>query len=216
MSTKVYRDQEREKNKEISKSNIVDVSKELFLNRGYAQTNMADIAEIAKISRKTLYRYFSSKEEIAMEIELDVFKTFVSVQDEIVKNIHGNGYEKLSQYLEKLDDLVDELSQLIKLTGMFDYYLVNDYPNESSQSEFIKLIEKVDEPFIEFIDEGVKDGSIQVEFDVSYLARTISNSFLALAQRIVTRQNHLDVELNIQSRKILAIQRSLFLKALKA
>lgn len=216
MSTKVYRDQEREKNKEISKSNITEVSKELFLSRGYAQTNMAEIAEIAKISRKTLYRYFSSKEEIAMEIELDVFKRFVSVQDEIVRKIQGNGFEKLSQYLEKLDHLVDDLSQLIRLTGMFDYYLVNEYPSESSQSEFIKLIEKVDEPFIQFIDEGVKDGSIKTEIEVPYLARTISNSFLALAQRIVTRGNHLDVELNIKSRKILAVQRSLFLKALQA
>ena len=216
MSTKVYRDQEREKNKEISKSNITEVSKELFLSRGYAQTNMAEIAEIAKISRKTLYRYFSSKEEIAMEIELDVFKTFVSVQDEIVRKIQGNGFEKLSQYLEKLDHLVDDLSQLIRLTGMFDYYLVNEYPSESSQSEFIKLIEKVDEPFIQFIDEGVKDGSIKTEIEVPYLARTISNSFLALAQRIVTRGYHLDVELNIESRKILAVQRSLFLKALQA
>lgn len=216
MSTKVYRDQEREKNKEISKTHITEVSKELFLNRGYAQTNMADIAEIAKISRKTLYRYFSSKEEIAMEIELDVFRTFVGVQDEIVQSITGNGYEKLNQYLEKLDRLVDDLSQLIRLTGMFDYYLVNEYPNESSQSEFIKLIEKVDEPFIQFIGEGVKDGSIITDIEVSYLARTISNSFLALAQRIVTRRSHLDVELNIESRKILAVQRSLFLKALKA
>lgn len=216
MSTKVYRDQEREKNKEISKSNITEVSKELFLSRGYAQTNMAEIAEIAKISRKTLYRYFSSKEEIAMEIELDVFKTFVEVQDEIVSQIQGSGYEKLSQYLDKLDHLVDDLNQLIRLTGMFDYYLVNEYPSESSQSEFIKLIEKVDEPFIQFIEEGVKDGSIKTDIEVSYLARTISNSFLALAQRIVTRGNHLDVELKIESRRILAVQRTLFLKALKA
>lgn len=216
MSTKVYRDQEREINKELSKNNIIEVSKELFLNRGFGQTNMADIAEIAKISRKTLYRYFSSKEEIAMDIELDVFKTFVGVQDEIVQSLSGNGYEKLSQYLEKLDALVDDLSQLIRLTGMFDYYLVNDYPSESSQSEFIQLIEKVDEPFIQFISEGVNDGSIHTEFDVPYLARTISNSFLSLAQRVVTRENHLNVELNIESRKILAVQRTLFLKALKA
>jgi AcrR family transcriptional regulator len=110
---------------------------------------MADIAEMAKISRKTLYRYFSSKEEIAMEIELDVFKTFVVCKMKLLTLI-GNGYEKLNQYLEKLDSMVDELSQLIRFTGMFDYYLVGEYPNLSSQKEFIQLIEKVDEPFIQF------------------------------------------------------------------
>jgi AcrR family transcriptional regulator len=215
MSTKIYRDQEREKNKETSKHNIVEVSKELFLERGFSQTNMAEIAEMAKISRKTLYRYFSSKEEIAMEIELDVFKTFVSIQEKYVITLIGNGYEKLTKYLEKLDSMVDELSQLIRFTGMFDYYLVGEYPNLEGQKEFIQLIEKVDEPFIQFLSEGIKDGSIVSDVEIAYLARTISNSFLALAQRVVTRQTHLNEELNIDSRKILSVQRELFLKALK-
>ncbi|MDP3443308.1 MAG: hypothetical protein Q8T08_10675, partial [Ignavibacteria bacterium] len=62
---------------------------------------------------------------------------------------------------------------------------------------------------------GIKDGSIVSDVEIAYLARTISNSFLALAQRVVTRQTHLNEELNIDSRKILSVQRELFLKALK-
>lgn len=215
MSTKIYRDQEREMNKEITKAKLVSVSKELFLNQGFSQTNMAKIAEVAQISRKTLYRYFSSKEEIAMEIELEVFKTFGAIQDEYVKTLSGNGYEKLSQYLEKLDYMVDEFSHLIRFTGMFDYYLVNDYPSIEAQKKFIELIEKVDHPFIEFLELGIQDHSIVTDIEIAYLARTISNSFLALAQRVVTRQNHLNEELTIDSRKLLSVQRILFLKALK-
>lgn len=215
MGTQVYRDQEREQNKEVTKQNIVEVSKELFLERGFAQTNMAEIAEMAKISRKTLYRYFNSKEAIAMEIELDVFRFFVSVQDEFVKSLKGNGYEKLTQYLEKLDSMVDEYSQLIRFTGMFDYYLVKDYPDTEGQKSFKAIIAEVDRPFVEFINLGLQDGSIVSGIEVSYLAHTISNSFLALAQRVVTRQSKLNDEQNIDSRKILAVQRSLFMKALK-
>lgn len=215
MGTQIYRDQEREKNKESVKSNIVSVSKELFLERGFSQTNMADIAIQAKISRKTLYRYFSSKEEIAMEIELGVFEIFVAVQEQYIQSLEGNGYEKLTKYLEKLDQMVDEYSQLLRFTGMFDTYLVGEYPNTESQRAFIDLIVKVDQPFIEFLTEGIKDGSIVADTEVTYLARTISNSFLALAQRIVTRQTHLNEEQHIDSRKILSVQRALFLKALK-
>lgn len=215
MSTQIYRDQEREKNKETSRLNIIHVSKDLFLERGFAQTNMADIAEIAKISRKTLYRYFSSKEEIAMEIELEVFKFFVLIQEDYIKSLTGNGYFKLTSYLEKLDQMVDEHSQLIRFTGMFDYYLVDEYPNTESQKEFLSIMQKVDQPFIEIITEGIKDGSIVSDIEISYLARTISNSVLALAQRIVTRKNHLNEEQNIDSRRILTVQRGLFLKALK-
>lgn len=215
MSTQIYRDQERERNKEYNRKNIISVAKQLFLDKGFSQANMADIAEMAKISRKTLYRYFSSKEEIAMEIELDVFETFVSVQDGYIQTIKGNGYEKLAQYLEKLDALVDEYSQLIRFTGLFDYYLVGEYPSPEMQSAFVELIHKVDRPFIQFIQEGLQDGSMASDIEVDYLARTISNSFLSLAQRVVTRQTHLNEELNIESRKTISIQRALFLKALK-
>ncbi|MDP3305799.1 MAG: TetR/AcrR family transcriptional regulator [Erysipelotrichaceae bacterium] len=215
MSTKIYRDLEREMNKETSKNNIVEVSKALFLEGGFSQTNMADIAQMAKISRKTLYRYFRSKEEIAMEIELDVFRTFVSIQNKYVPTLKGSGYDKLASYLEKLDSMVDELSQLIRFTGMFDYYLVGEYPNTGSHKEFVQLIEKVDEPFFAFLSEGVKDGSIVTDVEIAYLARTLSNSFLALAQRVVTRQTNLNEELNIDSRKIISVQRELFLRALK-
>lgn len=215
MGTQIYRDHEREQNKETNKLNIVEVSKELFLEKGFAQTNMAEIAELAKISRKTLYRYFSSKEEIAMEIELDVFRFFVSVQDEFVKSLKGNGFENLSQYLEKLDQMVDEYSQLIRFTGMFDYYLVGEYPDTEGQKAFKEIIAEVDRPFISFLNQGIQDGSIVSDIEVAYLAHTISNSFLALAQRVVTRQSKLNDEQNIDSRKILCVQRSLFLKALK-
>jgi hypothetical protein len=129
--------------------------------------------------------------------------------------LSGNGYEKLTQYLEKLDFMVDELSHLIRFTGMFDYYLVGEYPNAQSQKSLLQLIEKVDEPFFEFLSLGVKDGSIVTDVEIAYLARTISNSFLALAQRVVTRQANLNEELNIDSRKIISVQRELFLKALK-
>ena len=215
MITKIYSVQARDVNKVSTKTNIVEVSKELFLERGFAQTNMADIAEMAKISRKTLYRYFSSKEEIAMEIELGVFEFFILVQETFIKSLVGNGYAKLTQYLEKLDQMVDEQAQLIRFTGMFDYYLVGDYPNTEGQKTFLSLVQKVDQPFIEILSEGVRDGSIVIDSEVEYLARTISNSVLALAQRVVTRQNHLNEEQNIDSRKILTIQRKLFLKALK-
>jgi AcrR family transcriptional regulator len=215
MSTQIYRQQEREEKRLLNKELILSVAKQLFLDQGFFNTHMAEIADLAKISRKTLYRYFSSKEEIAMEIELSIFETLLTVQNQYIQNLQGSGYEKLSRYLEKLDELVDEYHQLVRFTGLFDFYMVGDYPNQNMRTAFIDLIQKVDQPFILFIQEGLKDGSIVSDLDVNYLARTIANSFLSLAQRITTRQSQLDQELNIDSRQILSIQRALFLKALK-
>lgn len=47
---------------------IVDVARQVFLEKGYAATNMADIIEACGISRGGLYFYFSSVEELFIEV----------------------------------------------------------------------------------------------------------------------------------------------------
>jgi AcrR family transcriptional regulator len=47
---------------------LVDVAEQLFLERGFADTSMQMIAERAGASKETLYRHFSSKELLFVEI----------------------------------------------------------------------------------------------------------------------------------------------------
>jgi len=43
---------------------ILDASKEIFLKQGFAGSGMAEIARVADVSTATLYKHFSSKEEL--------------------------------------------------------------------------------------------------------------------------------------------------------
>ncbi|QPF81996.1 TetR/AcrR family transcriptional regulator [Bradyrhizobium genosp. L] len=43
---------------------LVDVAERMFLERGFAETTMQMIAEAAGASKETLYRHFSSKEQL--------------------------------------------------------------------------------------------------------------------------------------------------------
>ncbi len=45
---------------------IEDSALELFLARGFAETTMADVATAAGISRSSLFRYFSTKEDLLL------------------------------------------------------------------------------------------------------------------------------------------------------
>lgn len=214
--TSRYRKIEREQNKESRKNEIIDTAKEMFLTNGYINTNMVDIANESKISRKTLYRYFKSKEEIALEIELRVFRLLSEAQDAITKQIEGNGHEKVSQYLNYLDKYFDRYTELIKFTGVFDYYFSGKYPDEAFTKEFTSLIKQTDQVFVLYIKEGINDGSITTNRDPVYLATTISNALLAMAQRLAARQRNVSQEHHINAREMLSIQVELFIKALKA
>ncbi|MCK8075077.1 TetR/AcrR family transcriptional regulator [Vibrio sp. 1CM2L] len=51
-----------EQNKEKKRLAILKAAKEIFLVEGYVQTSMDRVASEAKMTKQTLYRYFSSKD----------------------------------------------------------------------------------------------------------------------------------------------------------
>jgi AcrR family transcriptional regulator len=54
----------RERKKQQTRNTIVRVALELFAERGYDETTLAEIAEAANVSPRTIFAYFESKEEI--------------------------------------------------------------------------------------------------------------------------------------------------------
>lgn len=53
--------------------NILSSATELFSRKGYAETTIDDIAEHARVSKETVYKYFRSKEALFMECADKVF-----------------------------------------------------------------------------------------------------------------------------------------------
>jgi AcrR family transcriptional regulator len=54
----------RERKKQKTRETIIKVGLELFAERGYEQTTIAEIAEAAEVSPRTIFAYFPSKEDI--------------------------------------------------------------------------------------------------------------------------------------------------------
>ena len=54
----------RERKKQETRDTIARVALRLFVERGYEHTTLADIAEAANVSKRTIFSYFESKEDI--------------------------------------------------------------------------------------------------------------------------------------------------------
>lgn len=63
-------------NKEITRQNLLSAAKSLFIKNGYEETTMSDIAQEAKLCRRTVYAYYDSKAEI--------YKAVVDIEVKIV------------------------------------------------------------------------------------------------------------------------------------
>lgn len=54
--------------KESKKAKILDVALDLFIQKGYTNTKIIDIAEGAGIGKGTVYEYFNSKEDLLLNL----------------------------------------------------------------------------------------------------------------------------------------------------
>lgn len=102
---------------------ILETAYDLFLNKGYWETKIIDIADAAGIGKGTVYEYFESKDEIFFEL----FKTKVAA-----------GYENLSELLDK------KVSCEKKIKEYLDIELTNTSKYTINKSFLIDLMMKSD------------------------------------------------------------------------
>jgi AcrR family transcriptional regulator len=68
----------RERKKQRTRETITRAAHELFVERGYHATTLPDIAEAADVSTRTIFAYFSSKEDI-------LFSDFAVMKDALAQ-----------------------------------------------------------------------------------------------------------------------------------
>ncbi len=77
---------------------ILDIAYKLFLKQGYKNTTMDDIAQELTMSKKTLYKYFSSKLEL-LALAFDQLKSRLSIK---VETLVENKYMPFTAKLKSL------------------------------------------------------------------------------------------------------------------
>lgn len=182
-----------EMEKLTTRERIVKEAEKQFIKNGIADTQMKDIAEAVGINRRTLYRYFLTKDVLAFEIELIVMK---QIQDYIVLQIADSdelsGFEKVEMYFEHVN--IDDVKNQMKFTAEFDRYFKDDYPSEALEEEFVVALDPTKDPLYKYIKEGVEDGSIKNSLSAEDMFHFISQNFFALFQRLILREKHLKNE----------------------
>ena len=74
----------------------------LFKEKGYQSTTLADVAKHAGLDRATVYYYIGSKKELFREVIKDILDDNVAAADRILADKTLNPRQKLQTLLEKL------------------------------------------------------------------------------------------------------------------
>ena len=144
------------KGKKSKRDMILDSAYTLFINKGYWDTKIIDIADAAGIGKGTVYEYFESKDAIFLEL----FRTKVVA-----------GYEILSELLnkeipceKKIKEYIDiELSNTSKYTFsksfLLDLMMKSDaFRNPILIESIHKLVAKKFSIMFSIIEKGIENG----------------------------------------------------------
>ena len=72
-------DGRKRQEKEIRRKDIIDAAERVFFSKGYENASMDEVAKEAEFSKRTVYVYFSSKEQIYFEIMIRGYRLLIEM-----------------------------------------------------------------------------------------------------------------------------------------
>ncbi len=138
---------------------ILDSAERAFVEKGYNDTSVNEIAEVADFSRTSIYQYFSSKEEIYFAL-LDRYS------DVLIDRL-TEATARPSRTVDKIRAFLDEIRQVMKLKpNLFSLYFVQRHQVEPRLSPELKSRLRVkrrrlENIFRDFYREGIEKGEVR-------------------------------------------------------
>jgi AcrR family transcriptional regulator len=88
----------KEREKLVRKTEIINAAERVFFEKGFESSTMEDIAKEAEFTKKTLYSYFKSKDELYFEIMLSAFNLLNELLDNVLEeNNESSETEKIKE-----------------------------------------------------------------------------------------------------------------------
>jgi AcrR family transcriptional regulator len=151
------------------RNRIIATAKEEFFKFGFSKVTIDEIASKMGMSKKTIYKYFDSKEAIVQEVTKVTLNDMVSCCEEISQNNAVDFVEKLRQMMTHV------ALQYSKLGKPLLEDLQKNAPQVWKQiSEFRR--ERINKDFGNLLREGMQKGMFRSDIDEQLILLIYSNA----------------------------------------
>jgi AcrR family transcriptional regulator len=185
----------KEKEKLIRRNDILDAAENVIFLKGYDLATMDDIAKEAEFSKRTVYIYFNSKEQLYFEIMVRGYKILIQMIEASLNNAKvKNSLERIKQIGKTLYNFKNKYPDYFKAIMSYENSekdFVNGVPDESREECYI-LGEKIFGYLTSELTEGIREGIIRSELDVTNTAILLWSCVIGLLNTLTKKRNYIE------------------------
>lgn len=164
------------------KNEILDKAAALFCQFGLSRVTMEEIAHEFGISKKTLYQFYSSKNDLLKEVTDSIYRQIQCRNQSLLKNSEMD-------FLEKINELIKSSLENISRTEILKKDLQKNFPelwkhysNLHSQ-DYPEYLEKL-------LREGIKKGRIREDINIPIVLMIFTSCLESLAINPAKHPDH--------------------------
>lgn len=161
---------------------IIDEALALFFERSVREVTVRDIAVRAGVGEATIYRYFSTKQNLvcaaATGLEKQIYDAYFDFSNA------ANGLEKLAMFYRNYLKIFTTHREFFKFINEFDAFMLSEGKTDST--EYASGLDMFKELCYQAYTQGLSDGSIAEidDFETFYYATT--HALLELCKKLST------------------------------
>lgn len=163
---------------------ILEVAQNLFTQKGIEAVTLTEIAQTARLTKATLYRYFSSKEEMAQEIFKVVTKGWEKRNEHDVWALSGNGFDYVERFVTSHFNYLFQNSREARFVAEFNYKYAQAWPAELMTELLTETLSEERQRLVDSIHAGQLDGSLRKDIDAGVMLAAIFNFNSGMLSRV--------------------------------
>lgn len=221
MTPKEKYNEEKDELKNSRMNRILETAFNLFSVNGIDNVAMTDIAKKAEIGVASLYRYYETKDEIAIRTVIWAWeKQKEKIMPKLSSKTYENlcGLEQIKIILNEFINLYENEQEFLRFIYFFDSYAVRTNIPKDRLSDYENQIGFVQSVVDSAISKGLQDNTINKSYKgyEKPLYFSIMHSFFSTCQKLSLSGNMLKIDENVGGKVQLELLSKIIISGLRS
>lgn len=170
----------RERNKQQTRLRLLDATRHLFAERGAAGATIEDIADLAGVSRATVFNYFPSKDDLIVALHASHMDALAALIDDLL----ARPLATAERIVAVFDDFARESRRHSEYMRAFTGEIERDLVTPSTSAERTRQFE---DQMLRILEPGIERGEVRTDYPLPFLAQMVGAVYVSTVRH--WRQN---------------------------